>query len=115
VIWQGDANSQALRLLAHATSPLTPLNVSGPETISIRALALAFAERLGRQPIFSGSEAESGWLVNTGQATKLFGYPAVPLHRMIDWVAEWVGASLPSLGKPTQFEVRDGVFTKPAP
>jgi nucleoside-diphosphate-sugar epimerase len=115
VIWQGDANSQALRLLAHATDPLAPINVSGPETVSIRALAEAFGQRVGRQPQFTGAESEAGWLVNTGQAAKLFGYPSVPLHRMVDWVADWVARDLPSLGKPTQFEVRDGVFTKPVP
>jgi nucleoside-diphosphate-sugar epimerase len=111
VIWQGDANSQALRSLRHCTVPTSPLNVSGPETISLHALALAFAERLGREPAFTGRESETCWLVNTGQAAKLFGYPRVPLQHMVDWVADWVRRDMPSLGKPTQFEARDGVFT----
>ena len=29
---------------------------------------------------------------------------------MIDWVADWVSRGQPSLGKPTQFETRDGKY-----
>ena len=110
VIWQGDANSQVLRCLAHCTAPATPLNVSGPETASVRALALAFGERFGRQPVFEGTESDRCWLVNAGDATRLFGNPSVPLFTMVDWMADWLLTGGSAYGKPTEFASRDGAF-----
>ena len=110
VIWQGDANSQIVRTLRHCTSPATPLIVSGPETISIRALAHSFGRRLGKEPKFTGAEAETCCLVNAGHSADLFGYPMVPLERMVTWIADWVSGDKPSWNKPCHYEVRDGVF-----
>ena len=110
VIWQGDANSMVLRALNHCTVPASPINVSGPETISVRWLATQFAQRFDKPPQFSGSESPDAWLVNTAQAMRLFGYPSVPLARLVDWVADWVQRGLASLGKETHYETRDGTY-----
>jgi nucleoside-diphosphate-sugar epimerase len=109
VIWQGDANAQALRALAHCTSPTSGLNVSGPVT-SIRSIATALGERLGVAPIFTGEPAATAWLVNTAEAERLFGPPEVPLEQLVDWTADWVARDGASLGKDTHYDVRDGNY-----
>ena len=110
VIWQGDANAQVLRCLRHCTVPATPVNCTGPETLSVRWLVEEFAARLGVKAQVSGQEAATALLSDTTLAGKLFGYPLVPLGAMLDWVADWVKHEQPAHGKPTKFEVRDGAF-----
>ena len=109
VIWQGDANDWALRALAHCTAPTSGLNVSGP-AVRIRELARGLAQRLGVAPLLTGSEAPTAWLVDTREAQRLFGPPAVPIETMLDWTADWVARGLGSLGKPTHYEARDGKY-----
>ncbi len=110
VIWQGDANEQALRLLAHCTTPTTPINVTGAQHTSVRWLAAQFGRRFGREPVITGQEATTAWLEDTTLAQALFGVPRVPIDLMIDWVADWVQRGGPSLGKPTHFSTRDGKY-----
>ncbi len=110
VIWQGDANEQALRLLCHCASPAAAFNVSGPEVVSVRWLAAEFARRMGKTVAIEGSEAPTAWLVDTQRTQELLGAPRVPLATMIDWVADWVARSMPSLGKETHFSTRDGKY-----
>jgi nucleoside-diphosphate-sugar epimerase len=110
VIWQGDANTVALRCLAEASTPTTPLNVTGPQTISVRWLAEEFGRLMGKRPRIVGAEAATGWLNNASRMNARFGYPRVPLMHMIEWTADWVASERESLGKPTHYEARHGQF-----
>ncbi|AGA57400.1 nucleoside-diphosphate-sugar epimerase [Thermobacillus composti KWC4] len=110
VIWQGDANAIALRSLTACTAPPTILNVTGPETMSVRWAAHKFAERFGKEPIFEGTESETALLNNAAKSFRMFGYPRVSLLQMIDWVAEWVKAGGKTWNKPTHFQERKGKF-----
>jgi hypothetical protein len=109
-IWQGDAASQALRCLAHCGTPTSAINVSGHEILAVRDLAATFGKLLGREPVIAGKEEPTAWLTNTQQAVKLFGPPVVDTARLIIWTADWVARAMPSLGKPTRYEVRDGRY-----
>jgi nucleoside-diphosphate-sugar epimerase len=109
VIWQGEANDWALRSLAHCATPTTPLNISGPK-IGIRQVAQGLGRRLGVEPVLTGQEAPTAWLVDCSQAFRLFGPPQVSLDTMLDWTAEWVRRGGESLGKPTHYEARDGKY-----
>jgi nucleoside-diphosphate-sugar epimerase len=110
VIWQGDANAVALRCLARTSKPTSPINVTGPQTLEVRQLAQEFARRFTRKPQFRGQEATTGWINNAARMLREFGPPRVPIERLIDWTADWVGRGMASHGKPTHYEVRDGQY-----
>jgi hypothetical protein len=109
-IWQGDAAAQALRCFKHCDTPTSPINVSGHEILAVRDLAAKLGVLLRRDPVIVGTEQPTAWLSDTSQAVKLFGLPIVDTERLIAWTADWVARSMPSLGKPTKYEVRDGRY-----
>jgi nucleoside-diphosphate-sugar epimerase len=109
-IWQGDANSYALRALALCASPARPLVVTGPTPVSVREVAERFAARYGRPARFKGEEGPLALLGNPAECLSRLGPPEVPLERLIEWTAAWVEQGGRSLGKPTKFERTDGRF-----
>ncbi|MCG6205536.1 NAD(P)-dependent oxidoreductase [Rhodopseudomonas sp. HC1] len=109
-LWQGDASAQALRCLAHCTTPTTPINVSGHETLLVRDLAAKFGKLFGRDPVIVGEEQPTAWLTDTSLAVKLFGHAVVDTDQLVAWTADWVAREMPNIGKPTKYEVRDGRY-----
>ncbi|MEO9102708.1 MAG: NAD-dependent epimerase/dehydratase family protein [Burkholderiaceae bacterium] len=109
IIWQGEANDWALRSLAHCTTPISALNLSGP-AMSIRDAAIGLGQRIGIQPQFSGAPADTAWLVDCSRAFELFGPQQIGLDRLLDWTADWTQRGMTSLNKPTHFEARDGKY-----
>jgi nucleoside-diphosphate-sugar epimerase len=111
VIWQGDANAVILQALGECASPPLVVNVTGPETLSVRWLAHRFAELLGsEEPVFVGQEGTTALLSNTHRQQQLFGYPRLSTGTLIEWVADWQRRGGRLLDKPTGFQSRDGRF-----
>jgi len=110
VIWQGDANSFALRCLLHCASPAKKLNITGPEVISIKELAMKFGLLMNKSVQFVGEPASSVLLNDARHSFELFGKPETNLDQVIEWTANWVMAGGEDLGKPTHFQERKGKF-----
>ena len=110
VIWQRDANAVALRLLEHCAVPPLVLNVTGRPALSVRWIAERFADRFGVEAVFERPEAETALLSDATRMHELLGTPEVGIEEMIEHVAGWVEQGGRSLGKPTQFENREGRF-----
>lgn len=109
-IWQGDANSVILRAHMFTGVPPTLINLTGPETLSVRWIAARFGEHFGVEPLFEGAEGSTALLNNAAKCHRLFGYPKVSVEQMIEWTADWIGRGGETHNKPTHFEVRDGRF-----
>lgn len=110
VIWQGDANEYALRSLLYCDSPAKILNITGPETVSVRWLAEKFGHLFGIEPLFTGEPQTTALLNNATMSHRLFGYPQIGLRQMIEWTASWIQHGGEQLGKPTKFQQRKGKF-----
>ncbi|MEP6949174.1 MAG: NAD(P)-dependent oxidoreductase, partial [Ginsengibacter sp.] len=110
VIWQGDANEMALRALHHCEMPAKILNITGPETVSIRWLAHEFGKMFGKTPVFLNDEEPTALLSNAAEAFRLFGYPKVPLKKMMEVLVEWINQDSKTLNKQTHFQERKGQF-----
>jgi nucleoside-diphosphate-sugar epimerase len=109
-IWQGDANSYALRCLEFCECPPRVVNVTGREKISVREVAGFYGRVFGREPVFQAKESDQALLSDASVCHALLGCPEVSLETLLAWVAQWVRSGGPTLDKPTKFDVTDGRF-----
>lgn len=110
VIWQGDANEIAIRSLLHCSSPAKFLNVTGPETLSIKWIAEEFARKFNKKPVYQYEAEGTALLNNAAECHKLFGYPQVTVKEIIDITAIWLTQGGEEFGKATHFQERGGKF-----
>jgi nucleoside-diphosphate-sugar epimerase len=109
-IWQGDANEMIIRSLGLVESPPSRFNLCLPQVFSLRTVAAELGERMGTAPLFKGAESNSALLGDPAEICRLLGHPATPFAHVLNWTADWVKANRRTLGKPTHFEVRDGIY-----
>lgn len=110
VIWQSDANEMAIRSLLHCESPSKILNITGPETVSVRWLAAEFGKHFDKVPDFVNEEQSTALLSNAAESFRLFGYPQVTLKQMIEITANWLLEGGETINKPTHFQERKGQY-----
>ena len=109
-IWQGTANEIAIRALLYAESPMRTVNVTGPETVSIKKTSIQLGKFLGKEPVFEGEEGNTAYLNDSSLAMEMFGYPDVCARTLIRWQAEYMLDGARTLNKPTHFEERKGSY-----
>jgi nucleoside-diphosphate-sugar epimerase len=109
-IWQRDANDMVLRSLSLARSPRSVWNLCYPCQFSVRSVAQWFADRFGREAQLVGPESSTALLGNSAKLCATLGTPPTSLEQMMSWIADWIQRGGRNLGKPTRFEVRDGVY-----
>lgn len=110
VIWQPDACEYAIRSLLHAESPANVINITGPETLSVRWLAEQFGTALNKEPIFAHEEESTALLSNASKAHALMGYPKTSIRQMIQLISSWIQAGGEVADKPTHFQERNGNY-----
>ncbi len=110
VIWQGDANEIAIRSLLHCEVPANILNVTGPETLSVKWVAEQFGLLMDKEPLFVNDPQPNALLSNASKAHKLFGYPRVTVRNMIEMTVAWLQGGGKLINKPTHFQERKGQF-----
>lgn len=110
VIWQKDACEMAIRSLFVTSSPANILNITGPETLSIKWISKMLGVALNKEVNFTGNEQDTALLSNASKSHEIFGYPKTTIREMIEVTSAWLlqGGALSQ--RPTHFQERKGKY-----
>jgi nucleoside-diphosphate-sugar epimerase len=109
-IWQRDANDMIIRSLSLASTPPSSWNLCHREIFRVRDVASELGELLGSPPLFKGTSSNSALLGNPARLCQALGTPSTSMEQVLRWTADWIKRGGRNLGRPTHFEVRDGVY-----
>ncbi len=109
-IWQGDANEWIFRSLDLCTVPATAFNLTSRDIYTVRDVSRRLGQLLDRTPQLVGRESPTALLSNAARLGDALGPPSVGLEQLLRWIAHWTRSGGKTLGKPTNFESRDGRF-----
>ena len=112
VIWQADANANAIQMLEQVSTPPEVINIAGSQILKVRDTCEQLAECMGKSVRFSGHEATDALLSNAGKCISSFGNPQHESDLMIRWTANWVLQGGEHSSKPTHFSNREGKFCR---
>ncbi len=111
LVWQGYANRVALACLEQVQPGRAwVLNLTGPERLQVRQLALELGRRLGCPVNFSSQQGARSLVADASQCHRLFGPPELGAWELVDWTARWFQIGGPVWNKPTKFWVTTGEF-----
>jgi hypothetical protein len=96
VIWQGDANSYAIRSLELCESPPRILNVTGPEIISCAARPNSSPE-IHREAVFFETR-ERRHCSATRRMSFVAWYPSITAEVLMEWVVTGLKLEAPASG-----------------
>ncbi|MBM4037729.1 MAG: NAD-dependent epimerase/dehydratase family protein [Planctomycetes bacterium] len=107
-IWLDDLLDAMIASWAVASVPPKVLNLTSPETYSVRAIAERLGELMGRKSVFKGTPKGTSLLGDASEMVRLLGAPKTPLDEGLRRLARSVMAREHPLDHPTQWEKRDG-------
>jgi len=107
-IWLDDLLDAMLSSWRVASVPPKILNLTSPETYSVRQMAERLGELMGIEPRFKGEPKGASLIGDATEMVRLLGKPKIPLEEGLRRVARSVLAREHPLDHPTQWEKRDG-------